>query len=108
VAGPLHRFTSSRFGGSARVTGYRAPDGSWNQRNPTNGHWYEGFGLPGEGGRSRGRAPTPEDMSSGRAYAVEIDYRGQTYFYTYRTPGGIRGGEIEADFRARLKAKYWG
>jgi hypothetical protein len=102
-----HWFETSRFGGTAEITGYRDQAGEWNQVNPRTGRWYTGGGEPGAGTRHRGHAPTPDDLAEGREFSVAIRYRGKTYHYTYHTPIGITGRELERDFKHRIRAGYF-
>ena len=104
----VHRFETSRYkDGRAEITGFRDNSGRWNQINPRNGQWFTGGGGAGRGSRHRGRAPNDLDLREGREFAVHIRYRGRDYFYTYHTPRGVSGALIEADFKARIKARYF-
>ena len=107
MARRVHDFTTSRFGGRAEVTGYRDAQGVWNNLNPRTGGWYTGTGAPGGGHRHRGRAPSDDELAKGRAFGVQVDYRGTQYFYTIYSPVGVSGRAVEADFRARIKAGYF-
>ena len=107
MARRVHDFTTSRFGGRATVTGYRDAQGQWNNLNPRTGGWYTGSGKPGGGGRHRGRGPTDDELAKGRAFGVQVDYRGVRYHYTIFSPVGLSGRALEADFRARIRAGYF-
>lgn len=102
-----HNFETSRFGGNAEITGYRDRAGNWNQINPRTGRWYTGGGTPGEGTRHRGTPPSPRDLERGREFSVAISYRGKVYHYTYHTPVGITGRELERDFKYRVRSGYF-
>jgi hypothetical protein len=103
MARRVHSFGRSE----AELTGYRDADGRWNQVNPRTGSWYTGGGEPGEGTRHRGQAPGQRDLERGREFGVTIRHRGRDYHYTYHTPAGITGKQIERDFKRRLKAGYF-
>lgn len=112
----VHHFQTSKYPGNVEITGYRDGAGKWNYLNPRNGQWYVGEPGPGQRSRVRGSSPSQSDLENGRDFAVRIEYRRpglrrgappDEYFYTYRTPVGITGPQVEADFKARLRARYF-
>lgn len=99
-------------GGSVEITGYRDVSGTWNHLHIDpygRGRWFTGESHgPGRAPhRHLGDAPVDAEIRTGRHFNVQVKHDGQTYNYFYVTPIGLTGEQIEADFKARLRAGYF-
>lgn len=91
------------------ITGFRDSFGRWNHREQKagTGRWYVGASQRGQRHRGQRGGPVDQDLAEGRQFTVQIDYNGNTYFYTYKARGGITGAKVARDFRAKLRSGYF-